>query len=85
MRDFNVLQTAASADQLQKVLKMEDLEKYGESFTPEFVYDAIRSHQRFDNMEVSLPDCLLIITTYMCNSVVVNRTPKSFSACCCSP
>ncbi|KFA61405.1 hypothetical protein S40285_03608 [Stachybotrys chlorohalonatus IBT 40285] len=51
MRDFNVLQTAASADQLQKVLKMEDLEKYGESFTPEFVYDAIRSHQRFDNME----------------------------------
>lgn len=53
MREFKVLKSAPSVEQLNRILKNEDLERYGEPFTPEFVYDAIRHLPRFASMRVS--------------------------------
>ncbi|KAK4249067.1 hypothetical protein C7999DRAFT_39765 [Corynascus novoguineensis] len=50
MREFKVLDSAASAEQLKKRIRSEEYEKYGEPFTPEFVYDAIRTLPRFASM-----------------------------------
>ncbi|KAF4119961.1 ubiquitin carboxyl-terminal hydrolase 10 [Geosmithia morbida] len=50
MREFKVLKSATSVDQLRRSLKSEDLDKFGEPFTPEFVYDAIRQLPRFASM-----------------------------------
>ncbi|KAK4158536.1 hypothetical protein C8A00DRAFT_10755 [Chaetomidium leptoderma] len=50
MREFKGIDSAPSADQLKKRLKSEEYEKYGEPFTPEFVYDAIRTLPRFASM-----------------------------------
>jgi ubiquitin carboxyl-terminal hydrolase 10 len=51
MQDFKVLKTAPSEEQLRRSLKGEDLERFGEPFTPEFVYEAIRHDKRFENMK----------------------------------
>ncbi|KAH9892349.1 cysteine proteinase [Xylariomycetidae sp. FL2044] len=50
MREYKVIDSAVSVDQLRRRLKSEELEQYGEPFTPEFVYDAIRKLPRFDSM-----------------------------------
>ncbi|KAH7325858.1 hypothetical protein B0I35DRAFT_474590 [Stachybotrys elegans] len=50
MHEYRVIKSASSTDQLQSSLKAEDLEKYGEPFTPEFVYEAIRQLSRFASM-----------------------------------
>lgn len=52
MREFKVVKSANSTEQLRRSLKSEELEKYGDPFTPEFVYDAIRQLSRFDSMRV---------------------------------
>ncbi|KAK8081879.1 hypothetical protein PG996_000660 [Apiospora saccharicola] len=57
MREFDVIDSAASVEQLRRRLKSEELEQYGEPFTPEFVYDAIRKLPRFAGMQVSLRSC----------------------------
>jgi ubiquitin carboxyl-terminal hydrolase 10 len=62
MREFNVIDSASSAEQLRRRLKSEELEQYGEPFTPEFVYDAIRKLPRFASMRVSL---ILDMTRFM--------------------
>ncbi|KAK8089285.1 hypothetical protein PG997_004246 [Apiospora hydei] len=49
-REFKVIDSAGSVDQLRMRLKSEELEQYGEPFTPEFVYDAIRKLPRFASM-----------------------------------
>jgi hypothetical protein len=54
MREYNVIDSAVSVDQLRRRLKIEELEQYGEPFTPEFVYDAIRKLPRFASMRVSV-------------------------------
>ncbi|KAK8138825.1 ubiquitin thiolesterase [Apiospora sp. TS-2023a] len=51
MREFDVIDSAASVEQLRRRLKSEELEQYGEPFTPEFVYDAIRKLPRFAGMQ----------------------------------
>jgi ubiquitin carboxyl-terminal hydrolase 10 len=53
MREFKVIHSAASVDLLRRRLKSEELEQYGEPFTPEFVYEAIRTLPRFASMRVS--------------------------------
>jgi ubiquitin carboxyl-terminal hydrolase 10 len=53
MREFRVIDAASSVDQLRRRLKNEELEQYGEPFTPEFVYDVIRKLPRFASMRVS--------------------------------
>jgi len=54
MREFKVIDSATNVDQLKRRLKTEELEQYGEPFTPEFVYDAIKQLSRFSNMKVSV-------------------------------
>lgn len=54
MREFPVIDAAASLDQLRMRLKDSELEQYGEAFIPEFVYEVIRRLPRFSSMRVSL-------------------------------
>ncbi len=54
LREFKVIDSAISVDQLRRRLKSEELEQYGEPFTPEFVYDAIKRLSRFSSMRVSV-------------------------------
>jgi ubiquitin carboxyl-terminal hydrolase 10 len=53
MNEFKVLKSTGSVEQLRRALKAEELEKFGEPFTPEFVYEAIRQLPRFASMRVS--------------------------------
>jgi len=50
LQEYNVLDSAASAEQLRLRLKPEDYEKYGDSFAPEYVYAAIKQLPRFREM-----------------------------------
>lgn len=55
MREFKSIDSAVSVDLLRRRLKSEELEQYGEPFTPELVYEAIRSIPRFAHMKVRRP------------------------------
>lgn len=57
MQEYKVLDSAPSAEQLQRKLKSDDFNTYGEPFTPEFVYGAIRQLPRFASMRVR---CLMV-------------------------
>lgn len=50
LHEFKVIDSAVSVDQLKKRLKNEELEQYGEPFTPTFVYEAIKKVPRFSSM-----------------------------------
>lgn len=50
MREFSVIDAAASVDHLRMRLKDNELEQYGEAFIPEFVYEVIRRLPRFSSM-----------------------------------
>lgn len=52
MREFRVIDAASSVDQLRLRLKQNELEQYGEAFTPEYVYEAMRQLPRFKDMQV---------------------------------
>lgn len=52
MREFPVIDSAVSVDQLRMRLKDNELEQYGEAFIPEFVYEVIRRLPRFATMRV---------------------------------
>lgn len=52
MREYHVIDSAVSVEKLRMRLKSEELEQFGEPFTPEFVYDAIRKLPRFASMRV---------------------------------
>lgn len=54
MREFPVIDSATSVEQLKMRLKEGELEKYGDAFTPDFVYDVMRRLPRFVTMQVSL-------------------------------
>ena len=53
MREFPLIDSAVSLEQLRMRLKENELEQYGEPFTPDFVYDVIRRLPRFSTMRVS--------------------------------
>ena len=55
IREFNEIASAISVEQLQRRLKPEEFEKFGDPFIPEFVYDAIRRLPRFASMRVRPP------------------------------
>lgn len=57
MREFSVLASAESVEHLRVLLSQQQLEQYGDSFTPEYVYDAIRKLDRFSSMRVSGDSC----------------------------
>ncbi|EGS18335.1 ubiquitin carboxyl-terminal hydrolase-like protein [Thermochaetoides thermophila DSM 1495] len=50
MREFKAIASASTAELLRKRLRPEEYEKYGDPFTPEFVYDTIRKLPRFSSM-----------------------------------
>lgn len=50
MREYHVLDSAASVDKLRAQIKSDQLEKYGEAFIPEYVYDVIKRLPRFSSM-----------------------------------
>lgn len=54
MKEFRVIDAAPSEEQLRLRLKPNELEDYGEAFTPDFVYEVIRQLSRFRDMQVSL-------------------------------
>lgn len=51
MRDFKLIDSAASVKQLRLRLKDNELEQYGDPLCPEYVYDVIKRLPRFDNMK----------------------------------
>lgn len=53
LREFTVIDSAVSVEQLRMRLKENELEQYGEAFIPEFVYEVIRRLPRFSSMRVS--------------------------------
>jgi ubiquitin carboxyl-terminal hydrolase 10 len=53
MREFSVIDSATSVEQLRLRLKEGELEQYGEAFTPDFVYEVINRLPRFSTMRVS--------------------------------
>lgn len=53
IREFSIIDSAASVEQLRMRLKDNELEQYGEAFIPEFVYEVIRQLPRFASMRVS--------------------------------
>ena len=42
MKEFKPIDSAESAEKLRMRVKQEELEQYGDSITPEYVYDVIR-------------------------------------------
>lgn len=52
MKEFRVIDAAASAEQLRLRLKNNELEQYGDAFIPEYVYQVIRHLPRFRDMRV---------------------------------
>ncbi|KAK8234542.1 ubiquitin carboxyl-terminal hydrolase-like protein 10 [Phyllosticta capitalensis] len=50
MQEFPIIDSAVSQEQLKLRLKDMELEQYGDAFTPEFVYDVIKSLPRFSSM-----------------------------------
>ena len=53
MREFSTIDSAVSVEQLRMRLRDNELEQYGEAFTPDFVYEVIRRLPRFSSMRVS--------------------------------
>ncbi|CZT11632.1 related to ubiquitin carboxyl-terminal hydrolase 10 [Rhynchosporium agropyri] len=49
-QEYSVIDSAVSVDQLKRRLKEGDLEQYGDSFTPDFVYNVINRLPRFSSM-----------------------------------
>jgi len=52
MREYKIIDSATSVDQLRRRLRGEELEQFGEPFIPEFVYEAIKQLPRFASMKV---------------------------------
>ncbi|KAF2400486.1 cysteine proteinase [Trichodelitschia bisporula] len=51
MREFQVIDSAASVDKLKLRLKSNELEQFGDAFIPEYVYDATKRLPRFAAMK----------------------------------
>ncbi|KAG9238417.1 hypothetical protein BJ875DRAFT_48322 [Amylocarpus encephaloides] len=50
MREYPVIDSAVTVEQLRMRLKESELEEYGEAFTPDFVYNVIKRLPRFSSM-----------------------------------
>jgi ubiquitin carboxyl-terminal hydrolase 10 len=53
MREYPIIDSTTSVELLRRRLKKEELEQYGEAFTPDFVYDVMKRLPRFVTMQVS--------------------------------
>ena len=52
MREFSIIDSATSVEQLRMRLQDSELEQYGDAFIPDFVYEVIRRLPRFSTMRV---------------------------------
>lgn len=77
MREFPVIDSAVSTEQLRMRLKDNELEQYGEAFIPEFVYEVIRRLPRFSSMRVCAIASLIRIGANFNYSVGINRMQRS--------
>ncbi|KAI5296354.1 hypothetical protein KEM52_003704, partial [Ascosphaera acerosa] len=50
LREFPILESSATAEQLRAKIKASELEQFGDAFTPEYVYEVIRTLPRFKDM-----------------------------------
>ncbi|KAI5299039.1 hypothetical protein KEM56_003567, partial [Ascosphaera pollenicola] len=50
LKEFRILETGTTTEQLRAKLKTSQFEQYGDSFTPEYVYEVIRRLPRFRDM-----------------------------------
>lgn len=57
MSEFKVLASADSVEMLRTSLSQSQLEQYGDTITPQYVYDAIAKLDRFSSMRVRCSDC----------------------------
>jgi ubiquitin carboxyl-terminal hydrolase 10 len=53
MREYKIIDSASTVEKLRLRLKEGELEQYGDSFTPDFVYNVINRLPRFSSMRVS--------------------------------
>jgi hypothetical protein len=81
MREFKVIDSAESVEKLRLRLKESEHDQFGDSFIPEYVYDAIRRHAQFSNMRVSFV-LNFFFTVINMSSAVISRTPRSSSDSC---
>ncbi len=77
VREFPVIDSAGSVEQLRMRLKENELEQYGEAFIPEFVYEVIRRLSRFSSMRVRQINSYsrTLLTLF---SADINKTRKNF-------
>jgi ubiquitin carboxyl-terminal hydrolase 10 len=66
-REFKVIASAGNAELLRKKLKIDELEHYGEQFSPDFIYEAIRKLPRFASMRVCSNLLVRAFSLYMAN------------------
>ena len=78
MREFSIIDSAVSVEQLRLRLRDGELEQYGEAFIPEYVYEVIKSLASFWAMQVSFVLPLLRNTILILHSVDTSKMPKSF-------
>jgi hypothetical protein len=80
LREYKVIESGVNVDQLRKKLKSEELEQYGDSFTPSFVYDAVKGLPRFASMEVRPFNlyCLINFGSLHTYSTVTSKMPRNF-------
>lgn len=76
MREFKIIDSAESADKLRMRLKDNELEEYGDSLIPEYVYDVIKRLPRFSTMRVCTPS-LRLIWSLTIHSAATSRTPRN--------
>lgn len=50
MHEYKVIKSESTDEQLRKAIRGDEIGRYGEPFTPEFVYEAIRQLSRFASM-----------------------------------
>lgn len=53
MKEFKTLASADSAEDVRALLKQQQLEQYGDSVTPDYVYKVVEKLPRFASMRVS--------------------------------
>lgn len=78
MREFNIIDSAISTEQLRMRLKDNELEVYGESFIPEYVYEVIKRLPRFSSMRVSTLHWSKAIILLTCHSAAINKMRRNF-------
>ena len=76
VHEYPIIDSALSIEQLRLRLKDNELEQYGDAFTPEFVYEVIRRLPRFSTMRV------IIITIVFCTGLFTDISLARTSARC---